>query len=462
MRCFFLLILVCSLCELAVVKAFAQVKQGSQKIGFIDSKSVILQLPETKDAQDKLKLLTEQWKTEIEKIKKELDTKIKDFQSKEILFTEQIKEEKNKEIANLEKRISDYQNEKFAPSGEYFKRQVEIMRPIQDRVFNALTEVAKEEQYDFVFDKSGEILLLISNPRVAFQSSKPTPVAFVETEKIIQQMPEAKTVQAKIQKIGEEWQKEFNEMKKDYEEGLQEYERKKAMMSESDKKKKEESIMKLAQKLQEYQAQKLGRGGELEQKQAELFKPLEEKVLKSVEKVAARNGWSIVLSKGCEEKKIALKPFEVIREGEPLQLIRNARVVLNDSGVTSTALVSPRLSSFNRTDSISLKADSGLTVRFFDGKQKLTSVLKSRSGVLFKSNDMEAIGNVEIKTKDSVKVKTEYIKWYEKEKLVRSPAKVEIIKPTERIKGIGFESDASLQNYKIFRVTGLIEFGEGF
>jgi len=137
--------------------------KAQQKIAFIESDRIMSAMPEVSDVRGKLSAYELQWKKEIATKRQRLDSLFKDYQSKEILYTEALKESKKKAIVKFEQDISVYQNQKFGVNGEYFKKQAELMKPIQTRIFNAMKMVARNEDIDFIFDKSGEILLLYTN-----------------------------------------------------------------------------------------------------------------------------------------------------------------------------------------------------------------------------------------------------------------------------------------------------------
>ncbi len=135
----------------------------AQKIGFIDSQAILDQLPEAKDAKRRLEVLTIEWQTEIKKKRDALDKMVREFQAKEVLYTDEIKQQKRKEMMDMDKAIFDYQNQKFGVDGEYFRKQNELMRPIQDKLYSAMKAVAMDNDYDFVFDRASETLLLYAN-----------------------------------------------------------------------------------------------------------------------------------------------------------------------------------------------------------------------------------------------------------------------------------------------------------
>ncbi|HEX9614714.1 MAG TPA: OmpH family outer membrane protein, partial [Bacteroidota bacterium] len=79
--------------------------------------------------------------------------------------TEARRADTEKELRELDQRIADYRNQKFGQNGELFQKQNELMKPVQDRVFKAIQEVATEEGYDYVLDQSGEILMMYANEK---------------------------------------------------------------------------------------------------------------------------------------------------------------------------------------------------------------------------------------------------------------------------------------------------------
>ncbi|MGQ9806602.1 MAG: OmpH family outer membrane protein [Chlorobiales bacterium] len=150
-----------SLWVFGLSNASSEVK--AQKIGFIDSQVILDQLPEAKDAKRRLEVLTVEWQNEIKKKREALDKMVREFQAKEVLYTDEIKQQKRKEMMDADKAIFEYQNQKFGVDGEYFRKQNELMRPIQDKLYSAMRAVAIDNDYEFVFDRSSETLLLYAN-----------------------------------------------------------------------------------------------------------------------------------------------------------------------------------------------------------------------------------------------------------------------------------------------------------
>ena len=135
------------------------------KIGYVDSKVIIDGMQDAKDAQTNLDNLVAVWKSEILHMNDSLNLVKEDYEKKKLILTESIKKQKEEEIAALEKKIADYKLAKFGENGEYFQKQTELMKPVQDKVFKAIQDVAKEGDYDFVFDRSTQLLMLYMNEK---------------------------------------------------------------------------------------------------------------------------------------------------------------------------------------------------------------------------------------------------------------------------------------------------------
>ena len=138
---------------------------AQQKIGFMDSESIMKQLPEAQDAQKKIDILIQNWKDEIADMEKDWKAKFDTYDKRKLIMSDQSRAQAEKELQDLDKRIMDYRTSKFGQNGELSKKQMEAVKPIQDKIFQALQEVANEEKYDFVFDKSGQLYLLITNEK---------------------------------------------------------------------------------------------------------------------------------------------------------------------------------------------------------------------------------------------------------------------------------------------------------
>ncbi len=138
---------------------------GQTKIGHINSESIMQTLPEAIDAQKSLDALVSQWETELQKLQADWKRKFDDYDKKKLILTDQVRAEQEKELRDLDQAVADFRNKKFGQNGELFQKQNDVMKPIQNKIFKVLEEIAKEDGYDYIFDRSGEILLLYANEK---------------------------------------------------------------------------------------------------------------------------------------------------------------------------------------------------------------------------------------------------------------------------------------------------------
>ncbi len=134
------------------------------KLGYVDSDTILKKMPDAKDAQTKIDAQVAEWQDELKKFDAQLKEKKDDYDKRKLIMSEQTRTDIEKEITALEKQIADYKQKKFGVDGELFKKQEELMKPVQNRIFSVIQEVAKEKDLDFVFDRSGDIVFLYAKP----------------------------------------------------------------------------------------------------------------------------------------------------------------------------------------------------------------------------------------------------------------------------------------------------------
>jgi outer membrane protein len=135
------------------------------KIAYVTTDAIMKQLPDAQDAQKQLDQFVVDWQGELNKLQADWQKKLDDYDKRKLIMTEQRRADAEKELRELEGKVAEYRNKKFGQNGDLFLKQNELMKPVQDRVFKAIQDVALEEGYDYVFDKSGEILLMYANTK---------------------------------------------------------------------------------------------------------------------------------------------------------------------------------------------------------------------------------------------------------------------------------------------------------
>lgn len=141
-------------------KTFSQTK-----VGYIDSKKIVDNMQEAKDAKQKLDNLVQEWQKQLTDLQDSLKRTRDDFEKKRLILSELLKQQYEKNIKDLETNVSNFKVQKFGEGGEYFQKQVEFMKPIQDRIFKAIETIAKKEDFDYIFDRNSDLLLLYVNEK---------------------------------------------------------------------------------------------------------------------------------------------------------------------------------------------------------------------------------------------------------------------------------------------------------
>lgn len=136
----------------------------AQKFGYVDSEFILSKMPAYNTAQKEVDKLSENWQKDIEARYKEIDKMYKSYQAEEVLLTEEMKKKRQNEIVDKEKEVKEYQKSIFGFEGQLFKKRQELIKPVQDQVYEAIEKVAKQKALQIVFDKSGGLVMLYTNP----------------------------------------------------------------------------------------------------------------------------------------------------------------------------------------------------------------------------------------------------------------------------------------------------------
>ena len=137
----------------------------AQKYAYVDTKYILENISEYKASQQQLDQLSINWQKEIEAKYAIIDKLYKDYQAEQILLTEEMKRKREAEITTKEKEVKEFQKQKFGYDGELFKKKQELVKPIQDKIYNAVKKLATEQSFAVIFDKSSELIMLYTNPK---------------------------------------------------------------------------------------------------------------------------------------------------------------------------------------------------------------------------------------------------------------------------------------------------------
>ncbi|MGE0568762.1 MAG: OmpH family outer membrane protein [Bacteroidia bacterium] len=139
--------------------------QPAAKFGYVDTEYILSKIPEYKAAQAELDKMSVHWQKEIEEKYQEIDKLYKAYQADAVLLTDDMKKKRENEIVNKEKEAKELQKSRFGVDGELFKKRIELVKPIQDKVYNAIKAVAEKSGLGFILDKSGQISIMYANPK---------------------------------------------------------------------------------------------------------------------------------------------------------------------------------------------------------------------------------------------------------------------------------------------------------
>lgn len=138
---------------------------NSQNFGYVDTEYILENIPDYKDAQDELDKLSVEWQKQLERRYSEIDKMYKNYQAEQILLTEDMKLKREDDIVKKEKAAKEYQKQKFGVNGELFQKRKELVKPLQDDVYKAISSIANYKKLGVVFDKASALTMLYTNPK---------------------------------------------------------------------------------------------------------------------------------------------------------------------------------------------------------------------------------------------------------------------------------------------------------
>jgi outer membrane protein len=138
---------------------------SAQKYAFVDSEYILENIPAYKAAQEQLDLLSNQYQKELESIQAELEKMYNDFRAEAVLLSDEMKRKREDVIVTKEKDYRSLQQKYFGREGELYKKRQGLVKPIQDDIYNTVKTIATEGNYAVIFDKSGSLSMLYSDPK---------------------------------------------------------------------------------------------------------------------------------------------------------------------------------------------------------------------------------------------------------------------------------------------------------
>ena len=152
--------------SLVMILCLAGASQAQQRYAVIDTKYILDKVPEYKDADKKLAAVSQQWQKEIDDRQGALDKMYKNYEAEQFMLTDELKKKREDELFVREKEVRELQKKRFGYEGDLFKERQRLVKPIQDKIYNAIQKLATARNYDFVLDKSEGITVIFADPKL--------------------------------------------------------------------------------------------------------------------------------------------------------------------------------------------------------------------------------------------------------------------------------------------------------
>lgn len=139
---------------------------SAQKYAIIDTRYILDRMPDYKKAQEQLDAIAAGWQKDIDTRQAALDKMYKDYDAEQVMLSEDLKKKRQDQLFLKEKEVRDLQRQRFGFEGDLFKKRQELIKPVQDKVYNAVQKISSQRGYDFVLDKSEGITVIFADPKL--------------------------------------------------------------------------------------------------------------------------------------------------------------------------------------------------------------------------------------------------------------------------------------------------------
>ena len=139
---------------------------NAQRYAVIDTKYILDKMPEYKVAQKQLDDNAARWQKDIDNMQQTLDKMYRDYDAEQVMLSDELKKKREDQLFIMEKNVRDLQRKRFGFEGDLFKKRQELIKPVQDKVYNAVQKLAVQRGYDFILDKSEGITVIFADPKL--------------------------------------------------------------------------------------------------------------------------------------------------------------------------------------------------------------------------------------------------------------------------------------------------------
>ena len=142
------------------------IEVNAQKYAVIDTRYILEKIPDYANAQKELDMIAANWQKEIDAMQSELDKMYKDYEAEQVMLSEDLRKKREDQLFVKEKTLRDLQRQRFGFEGDLFKKRQQLIKPVQDKVFNAVQKLAVQRGYEFILDKSEGITVIFADPKL--------------------------------------------------------------------------------------------------------------------------------------------------------------------------------------------------------------------------------------------------------------------------------------------------------
>ena len=143
--------------------SFLTLSIQAQKFAYVDTDYILNKIPDFKQAQDKLDGLSADWQKEIENKYADVEQMYRSYQQEQVLLTDDMKEKREDAIIKKETDAKNLQKKYFGTEGDLYLKRQELIKPIQDKIYDAIQQLAADNKYAIVFDSSSDLIMLYKN-----------------------------------------------------------------------------------------------------------------------------------------------------------------------------------------------------------------------------------------------------------------------------------------------------------
>ncbi|PID68332.1 MAG: hypothetical protein CR968_02130 [Flavobacteriia bacterium] len=267
---------------LVIFTSVQMMAQKPQRIAYIDMVYILNQVQDYQQATSALDMKVKQWQTDLESKKKEVETMEASLNAERALLTHDLIADREEDINIKRQEYQELQNKYFGMDGDLFRLRQQLVKPVQDKVFNAVQEIASKRKYDFVLDKSSDLIMLYSNNK--YDISDQVVNAITRGEKIKSREEKRKAVFNKRNKKKPTAAKNGKEIAEEKAEAIEQRAQEQAEAMEEREKEMEERMEEVEAKKAENEEKRQEMLDKVEEKKAEREKKMEERRKKIEEK----------------------------------------------------------------------------------------------------------------------------------------------------------------------------------